>query len=100
MANLPKATDKEFLKQASRMSPAVENDLWVLQGDNGKVVYLANQGEQSVDLPGVKNGSTVKVRYINPSNGEIEKQLKEKYIGSNLKLSSGDKKSSVVWITY
>lgn len=100
MANLPKATDKEFLKQASKMSPAVENDLWVLQGDDGMVVYLPNQGEQTVHLPGAKNGSTVKVRYINPSTGEIEKQLKEKYIGSNLKLSNGDKKSSVVWITY
>lgn len=65
---LPRETNKDFLKAASQMKPSARNDLKMLSGKDGLIVFT-NDSQLKIDLS--EFSGTFQVNFINTRNGEI-----------------------------
>ncbi len=95
-AELPAATDKNFLQAAIDMQPDKTIGDYALSGKEGAIIYGADTDNITLDL--TKKTGSFKVQYINPSTG--------KNIGESITVNGGKKtnirlpqSNTIVWLS-
>lgn len=100
LANLPQGLPKDFLKDASEMSPLtltnkISNQWGLGVLDKKYILYKEGSEDITLDLSNAKG--TFQISFLNPKDGKVEETTTIQG-GSSVSLQAKTKGASVIWI--